>query len=298
MTTISNHSNSLIDPLARTKGGCATTTASDNESKTNNPREEVEDGYDGMMPILGINQEDEEIASIEADGMNQDDNGGTTSTMSRSQSRSVAKKILTAALVTSIADAPKTLSKSSDGGDIKRRSNMIHADTDNQLVESETVDKKSIYADRPHASHVTPTTSEASSFSSVETVGDQECPVSSAQKSNGVPQLHPKAPNAIPSSTTINTVAANSRTIYPRASKTAASNKDTSAMTFPVKSNSDKVSSLRDKRKMDTGESNRCFLVQHWIVICNNISICIKPVCSLFRIKTTSFKINTSTTII
>lgn len=235
MTTISNQ-NSLLDPLARTKGGCATNsnTASDPPPR----REEVDEGYDGVMPILGIKQEDEDIASVEADGT------GDTQAVRGSQSQEVEKKILTAALVTSMAEAPH----STVGDDTNRRVRTRSADK--QAVKRE-VAHTSISYPGGGASHVTPTiTSESSSFSSVEST-DQESSSSSIRKCNNIPQLKnsgpasTKAHNTAPMSS-----ATNSRTIYPRASKTAACTKVTNALSHP----SGKPSSPKGKRKIDAGK--------------------------------------------
>lgn len=188
MTTVSNHKS--LNPLARTKGGCATTNSTARTKTTDaSPKE---DDYDGMMPLMGI-REDEEIASVEADG-------GANHTRTTSGSGSVEKKILTAALVTSMADAGA----------------------------------------RSEHQHVTPTTSEASSFSSMESTD------SSMNQSSGSAAVVAAAIVA-PSKGTVtsnSTAAANSRTIYPRASKAAATTKVTTALTC-------KKPSPKAKRKLD-----------------------------------------------
>ena len=190
MTTISNQ-NSLINPLARTKGGCA----SNNTHQTHDrDREEVDDGYNGMMPILGI-QEDEDIASIEAEGTGDTDNGGAA----KSQSRDVESKILTAALVTSMEDASR--------GGCKPKSK------DDQAVDSNSM----MYQ------HVTPTTSESSSVETTDS-GD-------SHNDSSIPYLNPtgaqtsrKTPNPLSSNCNA------TRTTYPRASKAAACTKVASAL--------------------------------------------------------------------
>lgn len=200
--------------MARTKGGCA----SNNTHQTHDrDREEVPDGYNGIMPILGI-QEDEDIASIEAEGTGDTDNDGGAA---KSQSRDVESKILTAALVTSMEDASR-------GGN-KPKSQ------DNQAVDS-----NSMYQ------HVTPITSESSSVETTDS-GD-------SHNASSIPHLNPtgarttrKTPN--PLSSNGNAM----RTIYPRASKSAACTKVASALHCN--------GSPRSKRKMVAGE----FFFLSWI---------------------------------
>lgn len=233
MTTISNQ-NSLIDPLARTKGGCATNSTDHTVTTAN---EHTEDDYDGMMPLLGM-EEDEEIASVEADGTGEEqlDHGDGGS------GESVEKKILTAALVTSMAETSHAASRKDTGADsMKRRRPGGTLDT--------SLD---------HASHVTPTTSEASSFSSVDTMGDT-C--------NSIPQLRGTnqslSPKAAPNPVGSSKIAASPlRTIYPRASKEAATSKVAAALA------PSKVASPRGvaKRKVDAGETHVPECIKNTIV--------------------------------
>lgn len=232
MTTISNQ-NSLLDPLARTKGGCATN--SNNSTQPPPRREEDDEGYDGMMPILGIKQEDEDIASVEADGT------GDPQPVCDSQSRDVEKKILTAALVTSIAEAPHSVAAPQVQGDPNRR---VRARLDDKPAIKSGIDHTSISYPGGGSSHVTPTTSEASSFSSVET-NDHESSAASNQKINDMSRPNNSAiSNPAPS-------ISNSRTIYPRASKAAACTKVTRALRLT----SGTPTSPKGKRNIDAGET-------------------------------------------
>jgi hypothetical protein len=252
MTTISNQ-NSLNDPLARTKGGCA-----NNDSTKNDPphrKEVVEEGYDGVMPLLGIKQEfDEEIASVEADGMGE---GGYHHSGGFSQAGNVEEKILTAALVNSMTEAPRSaIAQPSSEVNTNQRSLRTRS-VERQAAKTEA----SISYPSGGASHVTPTTSEASSFSSVESADHESSAASSAQVCNPIPQLQNgdaqfhKAPNPLPSNS-------NSRTIYPRASKAAASTKVATAL------NHTGGNSPRGKRKIDAGKiwsRGHCLIAQHHV---------------------------------
>ena len=215
MTTVSNQNS--LNPLARTKGGCATTNTAGRTSNRNNTADASspkEDDYDGMMPLMGI-REDEEIASVEADGAGANDTaGGGTS-----NSGSVEKKILTAALVTSMADAG---------------------------------------ARSGHTHDVTPTTSEASSFSSVESTDSSMNQSSGSAAPAGGGGVAPSN-GAVTSNSTV-TAAANSRTIYPRASKAAATTKVTTALTC-------KKPSPKAKRRLD-GECCTLFCNGSNVVFC------------------------------
>jgi len=307
MTTISNHSSSLIDPLARTKGGCATTTTpNEEEPNRNDPThdDDEEEGYDGMMPILGIsNQEvDEEIASVEADGT---DDAGTchggdqdNGAVSHHHGQSVEKKILTAALVTSMADVttscspPGSSPAHEDGGGmesttrraIRTLSPAEHLERDlNHTIEfpnhgeDEQGGAHALIMD--HASHVTPTTSEASSFSSVETMGDHESSTTASnstvsacnQDCDSLPQLADTksqsltptvtiAARPVVSSSSASHADDSARTSYPRASKSAASTNVSSALASTIKSStangsSDSSGLAPAKRKIDAGET-------------------------------------------
>ncbi|KAL3799957.1 hypothetical protein HJC23_007430 [Cyclotella cryptica] len=307
MTTISNHSNPLIDPLARTKGGCATTRTPNEqveEANMNNPthvkeEREEDEGYDGMMPILGIsNQEvDEEIASTEADGT---DDGGDQDcgAVSQHHGQSVEKKILTAALVTSIADASTSCSASGptpahdDGGAKEATNRQVvrtrpHADNSERDLshtiefphhgQEEQSGAHALIMD--HASHVTPVTSEASSFSSVETMGDHESSATADismvcaynQDCDSIPQLGDTKSQPQTSAVTVaarpvvsnnpsSHSSGNARTIYSRASKSAASTAVSAALAPTIKSSAANGSSAPTglapaKRKIDAVSS-------------------------------------------
>lgn len=257
-----------------------------------------------MMPILGMsNREvDEEIASVEADGTDDADtcDGGdpASGAVSQHHGQSVEKKILTAALVTSIADVTTSCSTSEspptheDGGGMEsttRRAIRIlspaeHSERDqNHTIEftnheqDEQVGAHALIMD--HASHVTPTTSEASSFSSVEIIGDHESSTTASngtvcaynQECDSVPQLDDTksqsqtptvaiAARPVESSSSASHSGGNPRTSYPRANESTVSNKVSAALVSAIKSSTVDGSSASSglapaKRKIDAGKT-------------------------------------------
>ena len=205
---------------------------------------------------------------------------------------------MTAALVTSIADVSTSCSTSGSppshdnvGGSettkqqaSRTRSQAENLETDlNHTIEFPRHEQEGHSGAHAlvmgHASHVTPTASEASSFSSVETLGDhessatasistvcahnQDCEFSPRRvdmKSQPQTPTGPIAARPVVSSIAARHAGGNARTCYPRASKSAASTKVSTALASTIKSSTVNGSSAPlgvapAKRKIDAGET-------------------------------------------
>lgn len=334
MTTISTRTT-LSDPLARTKGVCATETSNSHHhqhrsatirtrSGSRGHRHDEDDGSkdDGFMHLgMSTDEVDEEIASVEADGTavhpddvemhgtaQHADGGGRGKQEDKSP---VDNLLLTAALVGSIVEASSSAVSAAepsadgrddcDGIDVTRRSNRKRRKRDNGDASQSEDDADAEYVDPVEfnsnaindekfalkvdlslkqtvedalrsthnasssdcVAHVTPPTSESSSFSSVE---DHESTTPSSPAIKNMPQLntsatssqnkaqappthHVRQPSLTPSQSQASS--GKSRTIYPRASKIAAGEKVAAALANPFSSSpgSSPESSPRSKKR-------------------------------------------------
>mmetsp|Transcript_15563 Transcript_15563/g.33709 ORF Transcript_15563/g.33709 Transcript_15563/m.33709 type:complete len:791 (-) Transcript_15563:849-3221(-) len=220
MTTLSTHSR-LSSSLVQTKGRCSDLSHShglEHEIGATRTSADNGDGGDGDVGTCNDNGdlvfEDEDIASVEADGtsgIDVPDDGGT-----------VEKQLLTAALVTSIvelAGTPQCGGSRKNTGDTSGTKDVCAETRRISLMESQALDatnKREGIADQvtfPHV-NVTPPASASSSFSSVDSI----------------PESLKKTPDLNQSYTV-------GRTIYKRASKSAASQKVAFVLAPPCKTN-------------------------------------------------------------
>ncbi|KAL7534436.1 hypothetical protein ACHAXR_005875 [Thalassiosira sp. AJA248-18] len=207
MTTLSSHSD-LSNSFARTEGRCA-------DLSNGTSQECVDNAGTGDLDCNGSDDlvfEDEEIASVEADGnsrMKVSDDGGPAE-----------KQLLAAALVTSIVELAGTSCGASmkntenlsgtKGVSVNARRSKLRERQSSQVTETNGVASEaslSLPNSTSSYTHVTPPTSASSSFSSVETM----------------PETLTVIPNKNHSQTS-------GRTIYNRASKSAASEKVASVL--------------------------------------------------------------------
>jgi hypothetical protein len=243
MTTISTRST-LSTSLARTKGGCATEAHRSKEHRRSQRLHRDDDDEDAGHG--GVDEfEDEEIASVEADGVAEeplDDDGDTT------------KRELTAALVSSIVESAafsgggekdgnndnKTNSDEKDESDAENSLGKRKSLTcDAQEVRTEDVVSKLPCEDDSSAQHVTPPASASSSFSSIEAAEtNQNAPDSAAT-------MNDRTKSASPSG---------GRTMYQRASKLVATEKVSSTLA-PAKPNPQLPSATSDENTTQASSS-------------------------------------------
>lgn len=218
MTTISTRST-LSASLARTKGGCATEAHHSKEHRRSQ-RLRRDDDDDGVAVHGDVDEfEDEEIDSVEADGIAE----------APSDDGDVAKRELTAALVSSIVES----AASAVGGKLGNDKNKPNGDgksngDDNATNElgkrkslagdEQEVQKNAVVSKLPceDAQHVTPPASASSSFSSIEAT--DTCQAAPNQ------QTKPTSPSG-------------GRTMYQRASKSVATEKVSSTLAPAPKPN-------------------------------------------------------------
>lgn len=171
MTTTISTRSTLSTSMARTKGGCAT---EDKHTKEHRRSQRLRHDDDDDAVHGGVDEfEDEEIASVEADGVAEAplDDGDTT------------KRELTAALVSSIVESAALSGGGEKTGSNDNKTNSDKKDesdaakalgkrktltSDGQDVQKEDVVSKLPCEDDSSAQHVTPPASATSSFSSIE----------------------------------------------------------------------------------------------------------------------------------
>lgn len=211
MTTISTRST-LSASLARTKGGCATEAHNSKEHRRSQ-RLRRDDDDDGVAVHGGVDDfEDEEIHSVEADGIAE----------APADDGDVAKRELTAALVSSIVES----AASAGGGKVGNDKNKSNGDSDSNCDDNATkelgkrkfldgdaqeVHKEAVVSKLPceDAQHVTPPASASSSFSSIE----------ATDTCQAAPEI------AVPNQQTKPASPSGGRTMYQRASKSVATEK-------------------------------------------------------------------------
>eukprot|EP00984_Skeletonema_dohrnii_P030480 scaffold22001_cov151-Skeletonema_dohrnii-CCMP3373.AAC.1 len=220
MTTISTRST-LSTSLARTKGGCATEAHHSKEHRRSQRLRRDDDDDDDDAGHGGVDEfEDEEIASVEADGVAE---------APSDEGDDATKRELTAALVSSIVES----AASSGGGKLGNNDNNNKTNNSNEKdeideatqqalgkrksltadeqleVQKEAVVSKLPCEDDSSAQHVTPPASASSSFSSIEVADTSQVPSESAAIANEQTK-QPTSPG---------------RTMYQRASKAVATEK-------------------------------------------------------------------------
>lgn len=239
MTTISTRST-LSTSLARTKKvGCATEAHRSKEHRRSQRLHRDDDDDDDAVLHGGVDEfEDEEIASVEADGVVEAplDDGDTT------------KRELTAALVSSIVESA-ALSGGGGGGKVSNndKTNANEKDEsdaeislgkrkflsgDEQEVRKEDVVSKLPCEDDSSAQHVTPPASASSSFSSIEATETNHIASDCAARSND------RTKSSSPSG---------GRTMYQRASKSVATEKVTSTLAPALKPNPQLLTATSDE---------------------------------------------------
>ena len=246
MTTISTRS-SLSASLARTKGGCATQVHRPKEHRRSQRLRR--DDHDETVIHSGVDEyEDEEIDSVEADGIAEapSDDGDNEN------------RELTAALVSSIVESAAASSGRSGGTSRSNNNNQSSLDVKDKKNEAESLGKRKALADVGRqikkedvvsklpceddsaAQHVTPPASASSSFSSIEAAETSQITSESVATANEQPK---------PASQS------GGRTIYQRASKSAATEKVSSTLAPAQKANQQLTSASTDSTKTEVSSS-------------------------------------------
>lgn len=241
MTTISTRST-LSASMARTKGGCATEVHHSKEHRRSQRLRRDDDDHD-VAVHGGVDEfEDEEIDSVEADGI-----AGAPS-----DDGDVAKRELTAALVSSIVESAASAGGGKPGNDkykpeddgklngddnaTKELGKRKSVDGDAQDVPKEAVVSKLPCED---AQHVTPPASASSSFSSMEATDTCDAAPESAASNQ---QIKPSSPSG-------------GRTMYQRASKSVATEKVSSTLAPAPKPNA-QLSNAKAAQNATQGSSS------------------------------------------
>jgi len=220
MTTISTRST-LSTSLARTEGGCATEAHHSKEHRRSQRLRRDDDDDDDDAVHGGVDEfEDEEIASVEADGVAE---------APSDEGDDATKRELTAALVSSIVESAASSGGGKLGNNDNNKTNNSNEEdeidgatqalgkrksltADEQLeVQKEAVVSKLPCEDDSSAQHVTPPASASSSFSSIEVADTSQVASESAAIANEQTK-QPTSPGG-------------GRTMYQRASKSVATEK-------------------------------------------------------------------------